>query len=186
MKYVFFLLIPFSLFSQENTKEKKYKLNASLGLFEADWYKFYDNSKYIEIGIGNKINADFWLNVNLKYVQGSGPNDPYNNKLGKNPYDSNQIILSLLIQKYFDLGKKIQISGRIGPYINYSKFYDYSFENTIKYNKEQNIYIGAIVSPEINYNISENFGIGISSSVSFELGYGYIGFYIGPKVDYFF
>lgn len=37
-------------------------------------------------------------------------------------------VFSSLIQKYYDLGNDIHISGRIGPYISYYKYYDYNFQ----------------------------------------------------------
>lgn len=163
-------------------------MNFGAGYYKADWYVFSENAKYLDVGASYKFNDTFWLSTNLNFVTASGPNDPYNDSMGKNPNKSNHFILGISIQKYFNLTNKLNISGRIGPFVNFVNYYSHYLNDLTKeyeYHKKNDLYVGAMISPEINYEISDKFTIGINSNFTFEMGYGYSGFYIGPKVEYY-
>lgn len=162
--------------------ENKLKANLQLGYYGADWYKFSKEGKFIEANIGYKINQEFWLNIHINYSEGKGLKDPHLN-IGYIPNKSSQFTISPIISKYFNLTDDLYISGKVGPYISFQDYYDYEFSEVAKYNKITNTVVGAMIGADLDYKITKNLSIGIMSSFSFELSYGYSGLYIGPKVE---
>lgn len=190
MKLSYYILVIITccyanMYAQNNTNESKLKSNIQLGYYGADWYKFSKEGKFIEVGVGYKINEDFWLNLNINYSEGKGPNEPYLN-LGDNPNKSKQFTIVPTISKYFNLTKRLDISGKVGTYVSFQDYYNYEFSGVIKHTHNTNIVVGAIVGADLDYKITKNLSVGIMSSFVFELSYGYSGLYVGPKVEWMF
>lgn len=184
---IFLILFVLKSNAQEIIDSPKFKISFNGGYQNSDWYVFSEQGKYLEIGLGYKINDNFWLNADFNYLTAFGPNDPYNYLIGDNPNKAQQFLFSLNIQKYFILNDKLTISGKIGPFFTYINYSSYNFFEYFYYEKINELGgIGAVISPAINYKISDKFSVGLNSIFTFELNYGYSGYYIGPKVEYFF
>lgn len=185
--YCILFLIIFSsqIHAQNDNLESKLKTNLQVGYYSADWYKFSKEGKFIEIGVGFKINADFWLNLNVNYSEGKGPNDPYLN-IGDNPKKTSQFTVAPIVSKYYCLTDKLDVSGKVGPYVSFQSYYDYVFLDIVNYTHSSYVILGAVVGVDFDYKVSKNVSVGVMSSYAFELSYGYSGLYIGPKVEWMF